>query len=213
MMSTVIGLFPSDESAQHAIYQLKTTGFTAGNHPSGIICSTQASLARELIAGSEKQIEARYAGWGAVAGVALLGLYSLSAGAYLCNLCGYSPLFWARNLIGFVIIGAILGMAAGWFMGADKLEQLTGLYTQSLRRGGEMVAITVNHELVPQAMRLLRQEHALGLADLRDIPASPSPAAAAQSASFQLSLQLYLKILTYLALASFFISMILIHSE
>jgi hypothetical protein len=57
----------------------------------------------------------------------------------------------------------ILGLLAGWFSGTDKLEKIAVFYSQGVRLGSKLVAVTVNDELLTKAMDLLRQENAVEL--------------------------------------------------
>jgi ABC-type dipeptide/oligopeptide/nickel transport system permease subunit len=159
MMKTVIGLLKQEQNIRSSIRNLNKAGFTRDK----IEVITHDSVVQKFIYDHQGRLVARYAGLGAFLGLTILGSFSLGLGVYACHVCGYPATFWIGNTLGFMLIGAILGLLAGWFSGTDKLEKIAVFYSQGVRLGSKLVAVTVNDELLTKAMDLLRQENAVEL--------------------------------------------------
>jgi hypothetical protein len=157
-MRTVIGLFSDDENAQSSIHRLEETGLAEDQ----ISVLPRDIAVQTLLAGNQIRRVAPYMAWGALCGIIIMNLYGLTMGACACNLCDHIPaFFWVCDVVGFTLVGLVLGAAAGWFVGVDKFEKDTDLYTQGVDAGGEVITIKVNNEFVTKVMDILRQENAV----------------------------------------------------
>lgn len=167
-MTTVIGLFQSDENTQNSIDELKDAGFGVDK----IRILTGYNDVQRLFGSNESHLVMKYVGWGALLGIAILNLYGLTMGGYACSrLLGYIPVsYWICETVGFTVTGLVLGAMAGFFVGVSKFEKSADLYTHGVVRGGTLMAVTVDNELAAgEVISILNHENAQGVKAFQDL--------------------------------------------
>jgi hypothetical protein len=167
-MSTVIGLFQQDENIHSSIYKLQQAGFAVDK----IRVLTRYDEVQKLFSSNESHLVMKYMGWGALLGIAILNLYGLTIGGYACNrLLGYIPVsYWICDIVGFTLLGLILGLSAGFFVGVNKFEGGADLYTHGVSRGGQLMTVKVDNELATdEIINILDQENAQGIKVFQDL--------------------------------------------
>ncbi len=173
-MSMVIGLLQNEDRIQSSINRLRNAGFTADK----IRILTRYNDIQKLFGRNESRIVVKYMVWGALLGIAILHLYGLTMGGYACNqLFGYIPVsFWVCDIVGFTLVGLILGISAGFFVGVSKFEGGADLYTHGVCQGGKLVTVEVDNELTTEeVITILQQENAQGVKAFQDlVEISPS---------------------------------------
>lgn len=159
-METVIGLFQSEENVEESIHKLEETGLIEDS----ISVITREDAARNLFSEDQNRILTTYVGLSALVGILAFNLYGLMLGAYACSIFHEMlVVFWVCDVIGFTILGALLGAVAGLFIGLGQVDSRTELYTQGVLRGGKMLAVKVSDELVSKVTSILQQENAEGV--------------------------------------------------
>jgi hypothetical protein len=83
-----------------------------------------------------------------------------------CNLFGYTMMFWLGGVVAYSLAGAVLGAAAGWFFGLDKIDQETDFYARGVGQGGQLITVKASDQLVPKVTDILRQQEAVGVKTL-----------------------------------------------
>lgn len=173
-MTTVIGLFRNDENIQSSIDRLQDAGLAADK----IRIFTSYDDVQKLFSGNESHLVVRYVVWGAVLGIAIFNLYGLALGGYACHtILGYLPSwYWLCDIVGFTVLGLILGASAGFFVGVTRFEGGADLYTHGINRGDKLMAVQVDDEpAANKVKRILDQARARGIKLFRDLAdVSPS---------------------------------------
>jgi hypothetical protein len=161
-MKTVVGLLWRDEDVQRLIQKLEEGGFAKHS------IDVATRISRKRLVGDQGHPVVRSAGWGAIIGVAIYAVFGLGAAltGYIC--CGYASAYAIGTLVGFVVIGGIVGALLGQWIGVDASEHDTHLYTQGVHLGGRLVTVRGSHESVAQAIEVFRQQNAIGVKTLED---------------------------------------------
>jgi hypothetical protein len=104
-MSTVIGLFPSNQDACEELKRMEKAGFTKDN----IRVITKCRPIMKLLGCEPNRIVAEYASWGALLGIAIHGIFILVA--VWCD----GILYPISQLIAFeiVLVGILIGSLIG----------------------------------------------------------------------------------------------------
>jgi hypothetical protein len=156
-MNTVIGLFWCKEDIQSSMQKLEEAGVPQAS------VDVLTHISRERLCGNLCHPVARSATWGAAIGVAIYATFGLTAGVVGCHYCGFDSAYAVIILVGFLIIGALVGALLGQWIGLDASEQDSHLYTQAAHFGGRVVAVQANDELVAKVTDILRQADAIGV--------------------------------------------------
>lgn len=167
-MNAVVGLFQQDENIHTSIDRLRRAGFAADK----IHVLTRYDEVQTLFKPNESHLVLKYVGWGAFFGIAIMNLYGLTVGGYACNcLSGYIPAsYWACGVVGFSLLGLLLGATAGFFWGVNKFEGSADEYTHGVGGGNKLMAVRVEDEPAAKAAtNILRQENAQGVKNFQDL--------------------------------------------
>lgn len=167
-MSTVIGLFQPGQMVDSSMAKLQQAGCTADK----IRILTRYDEVAQIFSSTERRLVVKYVVWGALLGIAVLNLYGLIMGGYACSrFLGYIPVsYWLCDLVGFSIIGLILGAFAGLFVGFNKFEKEADLYTHGISEGGTLITVQVEDEpATGQIINILRQANAQGVKAFQDL--------------------------------------------
>jgi hypothetical protein len=156
-MNTVIGLFWCKEDIQSSMQRLKEAGVPQDS------VDVLTHVSRKRLCSNLCHPVARSAIWGAVIGVAIYATFGLVAGVIGCHYCELDSTYGIGILLGFLIIGGLVGALLGQWIGLDASEQSSHLYTQAAHFGGRVVAVEANDELVEKVMDILRQANAIGV--------------------------------------------------
>jgi hypothetical protein len=160
----VVGLLSSDKDVQSSIEKLKKAGLAVDKI--GVL--THYNAARKLLSSHQIRRVIPPIGWGALLGFATFCLIGLAVDWYACcNFFGYGMMFWVGGAVG--LAGAVLGAAAGWFFGLDKIDRETDFYTWGVGKGGQLITVQVNDQLVTKVMDILRQQDAAGVKTLKGL--------------------------------------------
>jgi hypothetical protein len=159
-MSTVIGLLWSEENVASSIHKLRRGGFDEDQ----IKVLTRNSAVQMLLSGNQSHIGVKYASEGALVGGVIFGLIGLALDMCACwYLLGHWPTFRDSETFALAGAGVVFGAFVGWFIGTDKMERATHLYTQGVRQGAALVVVQTSDELAPQVMTTLQQANAMGV--------------------------------------------------
>jgi len=159
MMKTVIGLLPRSEDAASTINNITKVGFAEDE----VRVLTNPHAVWEHLGSDQHHLVAKYAGWGALIGIAIYGPFGLAASTCECMFFSYSLAVGIGILFAFIVAGVALGAFIGSFVGAGELGNITHLYTEGVRRGGALMVVRTNDELVSKAVNILRQESVFGV--------------------------------------------------
>jgi hypothetical protein len=158
-VSTVIGLFPCNQEVSYQLEQLEGAGFTKDN----IQVLTNARTVLKLLGCEPNCVVARCAGWGALFGIALYGVFALVASWCDCFLFQFShPIAFEIILVG-TIFGALIGGFMGGITGMAEYEKDTHLYTQGVRMGNSVLVLQTELGDVERAKSTLRQMGCIGV--------------------------------------------------
>lgn len=162
---TVIALFDSFETAQHAVQALVDNGFLADNI-SLIAHDPQQQLVKQF--GGHPSSEG--ATIGATGGALIGGVSGLLASIGTLMIPGIGPVLAAGSLaatLGATALGAGLGAAAGGIVGAlvgmGVSETEAGSYAEGVRRGGTLVTVEAAGMMVDRAYAILRDYGAVDM--------------------------------------------------
>jgi len=165
-MSIVVGLFSSDKDVQGSIEKLEKAGLAEAKI--GVL--THYNAAQKLLSSHQFRRVIPPIGWGALLGFAIFCLIGLAVDWYACcNLFGYGMIFWLGGVVAYSLAGAALGAAAGWFFGLDKIDHETDFYARGVGKGGQLITVQVNDQLVTKVMDILRQQDAVGVKTLKGL--------------------------------------------
>jgi hypothetical protein len=159
-MNTVIGLFWSEQDIQSSIQKLEEAGVPQDS------VDVLTHISRKRLCSKLGHPIARSVALGAVIGVAIYATCGLIASVTGCRYCGFGSEYAVGTLVGFPIIGALVGALLGQWIGLDAAEQDSHLYTQAAHLGGIVVAVRANAELATKVMDILQRENALGVRTL-----------------------------------------------
>lgn len=157
-MKTAIGLFERREDAERALARLQEGGLA---REQASILDTPDAVRRRMDCSYKRNVIKD-----AAIGAALIGgiyaVFGLFAG--LCDSAIGVPSGWCIGAtVVFIVIGAGLGAFGGAFIGRAEAEKETHLYLEGVRRGNLLMLIRTDDDGAAQALRMMRQEHALGV--------------------------------------------------
>lgn len=159
-MKTVIGLFWQDGDVRDSLRRLEDAGFSHDR------ITTSRHIARKRLVGDLGHPIVRYSAWGAIISIAIFGTFGLGAAFAGCNCFGYDSTYSVATLVGFVLVGGLVGALLGLWIGIDALERDTHLYVQGLNLGGKLVIVQADDEHITKAMDILRDGHGVGVTAL-----------------------------------------------
>jgi hypothetical protein len=152
-MDIVIGLLSAKQKPIDEINHLEETGITRDN----IRVLNQIGAIYKLFGCNPKREVIKYAGWGALFGILIYGIFSAAAGWCECNIFKFS------TIIGLevVFIGLLFGGLGGGFMGSivgmAMFEKDTHLYIQGVRMGDKVITVQSDKEDTLKVDQMLRQ--------------------------------------------------------
>jgi hypothetical protein len=155
-LPTVVGLFPDQAAAEHAVEQLARAGFTADEI--GLVAPgdvEEPDYARAEVTG--------IAAGGALGGVAGALLGAVTAGV----IPGAGPVLVAGAIVPIAVLaftGASAGGTAGALFAAAAAQDQGLYYMQEVRSGRALVTVTTRHQA--EARALLEAAGALEVADM-----------------------------------------------
>jgi hypothetical protein len=158
-MKTIVGLFQAKENALSSLSELINLGVTQ-DHIRVLACDASGQA---LIRAEQNRIVAKYAGLGALLGIAIAGAFGLSIGLGALPVYGFGVRFLVIALIAFFGIGIALGGLLGASFGVDSIERVTALATEGRPFGGTLEIVETNNELAAQATDILEHTGALAV--------------------------------------------------
>ena len=166
-MKALVGMFQRDENVQSTIHKLKDAGFAEDR----IRVLTDYETVQKLFSSYEGHQVIKYVVSGAVSGIAVLLLFGLTLGGYVCStLFGHIPTsFLTCVLVGSVGLGLILGASAGWFIGISRFERGVDQYTHGVCQGYKLMALKLNNGTLPKVTEILHQENAKAVKTFDDL--------------------------------------------
>ncbi len=163
---TVLGLFDTFESAQHAVQALIDNGFIADN-VSLVAHDPQQHLVKQY-GGPVESSEGTTVG--ASGGAVIGGISGLLASIGTLMIPGIGPVLAAGSLattLGATVLGAGLGAAAGGIVGAlvglGITEEEAGSFAEGVRRGGTLVIVEAADGMVDRAYAILNEYGAIDM--------------------------------------------------
>lgn len=155
-MTHVIGLFAHDLEYDRSIGRLKVAGF----QPAKIGLMSREQVVTDVLGCKSGKIIAKYAGGGALLGLAAYGTSALLASWCQCNLFNFGEIVQLTTLIGGILAGMFVGSSLGVFVGIGKLEEVTTLYSQGRFIDGKMVDIRVSSKQADHIKDILQHDGA-----------------------------------------------------
>jgi len=159
MAKTIVGLFDTFPEAQGAVQDLVNKGFPRDN----------ISIAANNATGEYTQSSASSEEWsgtatGAAAGATIGGIGGLLVGLGTLAIPGVGPIVAAGPLIA-ALTGAGVGAVAGGLIGAltdiGVPEEEAGYYAEGVRRGGTLVTVNAEDNMVDRAVDILENHNAV----------------------------------------------------
>jgi len=156
---TIVGLFDTLTEAQGAVQELVNKGFSRDT----------ISIAANNAAGEYTQSTASSEEWsgtatGAAAGATIGGIGGLLVGLGALAIPGIGPVVAAGPLIA-ALTGAGIGAVAGGLIGAltdiGVPEEEAGYYAEGVRRGGTLVTVNAEENMVDRAVDILEDHNAV----------------------------------------------------
>jgi len=151
-MSTVIGLFPSNNDGSEELKRMEEAGFTKDN----IRVITKGRQIKKLLGCEPNRIVVEYASWGALLGIGLFGIFTFVAVWCDCILYPISQLIAFEIVLVGILIGALIGGIIGVFSGLAVYEKDTYLYTQGIHVGDNVFVLQTPREDIEKAIIILR---------------------------------------------------------
>ena len=162
-MNIVVGLFSSDQEVQSSLEKLEKAGLAEDKV--GVL--THYNAAQKLLSSHQIRRIIPPIGWGALLGFTIFCLIGLAVDWYACcNLFGYGMMFWVGGVVAYSLAGAALGAAAGWFFALDRIGQETDFYAWGVGKGGQLITVKVDDQLVTKVVDILRQQNAVDVKTL-----------------------------------------------
>lgn len=158
-MSTVIGLFPSNQDVSEEAKRIEKAGFS--NDSLRVI--TKEGSIKCLLGCEPNQIVAKYASWGALLGILVYGIFIFVAAWCDCTIYSISQLIAFEIVLVGVLAGTIIGGILGAFIGWAEYEKDTHLYTQGVNFGEKVFVLQADTEDAEKAMKTLKQVGCLGV--------------------------------------------------
>jgi uncharacterized membrane protein len=158
-MSTVIGVFRDERSAEEAVKTLRNKGFHE-NEISIIAKNDQGkTVKQDMEAGDDMGMGQENIADGTAWGGALGGVAGLLAGVGALAIPGIGPIVAAGPLAG-ALSGAVTGGVAGGLIDLGIPEERGRQYESELKQGGILAVIETSDEKVDDASEILRQNGA-----------------------------------------------------
>lgn len=158
-MSTVIGLFPSNNDGSEELKRMEEAGFTKDN----IRVITKGRQIKKLLGCEPNRIVAEYATWGAFLGIAVYGIFVLVAVWCDCILYQISQLIAFEIVLVGILIGTLIGGIIGGLTGMAEYEKDTHLYTQGINIGDKVFVLQTESGDAEKAIEALNQIGCLGV--------------------------------------------------
>ncbi|MGD9091970.1 MAG: hypothetical protein PVF74_03925 [Anaerolineales bacterium] len=161
-MKTVIGLYPHDRGFSRVKRLLKLVGFEDDD----IQVLTNEEVIHGQLSKERPYLIAKNASLDTISLVALFSVVGL-----LASWCGFN-LFAFGNTVAIIIIlsalllGAIMGISLGVFIGESKFKHDLQLYSQGVQHGDKVIAIQATHKEIRKAKRILTRGSAIGVRTL-----------------------------------------------
>ena len=152
MSKTVIGVFSREDSAKHAVQELRTSGF--GTNEISIIARDRQHDSGETMMSEGGDLTS-----GVTTGGILGGIAGLAAGAGALAVPGIGPLIAAGPLTG-IISGAATGGIAGGLVDWGIPSERGDYYEGKVREGRILTAVRTKEQRVEEAASILRHNGA-----------------------------------------------------
>lgn len=163
MTRTVVGLFDDRTDAQAAVEDLIQQGYPK---ESISMVASDAARAAAPDGGTRSDHATAGAGYGAGAGAVLGGVAGFLLGVGVFAIPGLGPLV-AAGTIATTLAGIAAGAAAGGLVGAlvgmGVPQEEALYYAEGVRRGGTLIAVSVNDQTAGKAADILRRHHAVNV--------------------------------------------------
>ena len=158
-MSTVIGLFPSNQGIHEQLQKMEEAGFTKDS----IRVITKERPIKKLLGCEPNRIVAQYGMWGALLGITVYGIFVLVGVWCDCLIYPISQLIAFEIVLVGILIGAFIGGIIGGFTGLAEYEKDTHLYTQGIRIGDKVFVLQTERGDAEKAIETLNQIGCLGV--------------------------------------------------
>lgn len=158
-MSTVIGLFPSNQDVSEEYRKMEEDGFSKEQ----IRVITKDRPIKKILGCKPSRIVAKYASWGALLGIAAYGIFILVAVWCDCAIYHISQLIAFEIVLIAILIGGIVGGFIGLFLGMAEYEKDTHLYTQGINLGHKVFVLQTKRIDEEKAVNTLHQIGCLGI--------------------------------------------------
>jgi hypothetical protein len=172
MARTIVGLFDTFEDAQRAVQALIDQGFASRD-----ISVVAADAEGRLSSQTGESAVAESAGAGAVGGTVVGGVIGLLVGLGALAIPGIGPVIAAGPLaaaigtaaaaVGTAALGAGIGAASGGLLGAlvgaGIPEDEAAYYSEGVRRGGTLVAVSTDDSMADTAQMTLNNYGAINI--------------------------------------------------
>jgi hypothetical protein len=106
------------------------------------------------------RIVAKYTGAGALIGLLIYGISALLASWCQCNLFHFGQMVQVGTLIGGILAGIFVGGSLGVFVGINKLEEVTMIYSQGKRIDGKVLDVYVSSKQADYIKNVLQRDGA-----------------------------------------------------
>lgn len=164
MAKTVVGMMDNMRQAQEVVQELTSSGFDRNSI--NLIGSEKAEGATRGIERDETKERTKGAVTGAGAGAAVGGLAGFVAGLTAISIPGIGPVL-ALGPLGAALAGAGAGAVAGGAIGAlTKMgvpEDDARYYSEGIKRGGVLVAVTTDDALAERAAAIMQKHGAIDI--------------------------------------------------
>jgi hypothetical protein len=140
-MKTIVGLFQAKENA----------------------LSSRGELTNLGVPQNQIRIVAKYAGPGALLGIAVADTFGLIIGLSALPVDGFGLRFLVIALIVFTGIGTALGGLLGALFGVDSIERVAALCTEGMQLEGVLEIIETSNDLAARAAAILQQTSAVAV--------------------------------------------------
>ena len=158
-MSTVFGLFPSNQDVCEEFQRIEDAGFAKDN----IRLLTSDGTFYKLVGCDPNRIVAKYAVQGALFGIATYGIFFLVAVWCDCNLYPQSYSIAFEIILVVILLGALISVIIGGFTGKAEYERDTHLYTHGINIDKKVIVLQTQGEDEEKAVITIRQIGCLGV--------------------------------------------------
>jgi hypothetical protein len=165
MTTMVVGSFEGYDKAQRAVDDLALSGFDRRDI-SILASNTRGEYNPDSAATATNTTTAGAIGVGAVTGGVMGGVPAAALGMVALAVPGVGPII-AAGSFAAALAGATSGAIAGGIIGGltsvGMPEEKAQSYAESVRRGGAIVAVSVEEREVQRAVEIMRREGALDI--------------------------------------------------